>query len=52
MMLESTGLYGESVMHLLDPSDFRVIKSVSLGDKYFGEGADWIKNKNGDKEIH
>lgn len=38
VLLESTGLYGESSVRRLDPETGRVLKRVALPDRYFGEG--------------
>jgi len=35
---ESTGRYGRSELREVDPETGRVLRSVSLGDEYFGEG--------------
>jgi glutamine cyclotransferase len=51
-IIESTGLYGESVIHYLDAKTFKELKVFVLNHKFFGEGSDWIVNKDGQKEIH
>lgn len=36
--MESAGLYGHSLIHLLDTKDFTVKKTTYLGTEYFAEG--------------
>lgn len=38
VLLESTGLYGESSVRRVDPETGRVLKRVALPDRYYGEG--------------
>jgi len=37
-LYESTGLYGESTLRRVDPATGTVLQSVSIPDRYFGEG--------------
>jgi glutamine cyclotransferase len=37
-LYESTGLYGRSKIKVIDLTNDRVIKSIDLGERYFGEG--------------
>jgi len=52
ILLESAGLYGESGMHYLNLDDMSVNNHYQLEGKYFGEGADFILNQAGEKEIY
>lgn len=38
VLLESTGLYGESSVRRVEPATGRVLQRVALPDRYFGEG--------------
>ncbi len=38
VLLESTGLYGESSVRRIDPETGRILKRVALADGYYGEG--------------
>ena len=42
---ESTGLYGESTVRIVDPSTGRVIRSRSLGQEFFGEGLELVGDR-------
>lgn len=50
-MLESTGVYGESVIHYLSFPNMTVLSENALGSAYFGEGCDIVDNK-GALEIY
>ena len=39
---ESTGLYGSSTVRVVDPGTGEVLASVSLDDRYFGEGLEVV----------
>jgi len=52
ILLESAGLYGESGMHYLNLADMTTNSHYQLEGKYFGEGADYILNEAGEKEIY
>lgn len=42
---ESTGLYGESTVRIVDPATGRVIRSRSLGREFFGEGLELVGDR-------
>lgn len=42
---ESTGLYGESTVRIVDPGTGRVIRSRSLGEEFFGEGLELVGDR-------
>lgn len=42
---ESTGLYGESTVRVVDPGTGRVIRSRSLGEEFFGEGLELVGDR-------
>ncbi len=42
---ESTGLYGESTVRIVDPATGRVIRSRSLGQEFFGEGLELVGDR-------
>ena len=42
---ESTGLYGESTVRIVDPATGDVIRSRSLGDGFFGEGLELVGDR-------
>ena len=42
---ESTGLYGESTVRIVDPGTGRVIRSRSLGEGFFGEGLELVGDR-------
>ena len=42
---ESTGLYGESTVRIVDPATGRVIRSRSLGEEFFGEGLELVGDR-------
>ncbi len=44
-LLESTGNYGESKLHILDSNMKQVGKPIQLGDQYFGEGTTLFNGK-------
>jgi glutamine cyclotransferase len=52
VLLESAGLYKESGMHFIDLNDMSLKNSYSLEGKYFGEGADYILDEFGEKQIY
>ena len=41
-LYESTGLYGESTVRILDPKTANVIKTVSMENEVFGEGMTYL----------
>ena len=45
LFYESTGLYGESTVRIVDPGTGRVIRSMSLGPGYFGEGLELVGDR-------
>jgi len=49
--IESTGLYGESVIHYVDRKTMEVGLETKLDKKYFGEGCELI-NLNGESLIY
>jgi len=49
--IESTGLYGESVIHYVDRKTMQVGLETKLGEAYFGEGCELI-NLNGESLIY
>ena len=42
---ESTGLYGSSTVRIVDPETGEVLASVSLDDRYFGEGLEVVGSR-------
>ena len=42
---ESTGLYGESTVRIVDPGTGHVIRSTSLEDGFFGEGLELVGDR-------
>ncbi len=42
---ESTGLYGESTVRIVDPGTGRVVRSRSLGEEFFGEGLELVGDR-------
>ncbi len=42
---ESTGLYGSSTVRIVDPETGEVLASVSLDDRYFGEGLEVVDGR-------
>jgi len=42
---ESTGLYGESTVRIVDPGTGRVIRSRNLGQEFFGEGLEMVGDR-------
>ena len=42
---ESTGLYGESTVRIVDPGTGRVIRSRRLGEDFFGEGLELVGDR-------
>jgi glutamine cyclotransferase len=44
-LYESTGLYGESTVRILDPDTAEVIKSVPMPSTLFGEGMAYINDE-------
>jgi glutamine cyclotransferase len=45
ILVESTGLYGQSTLREVDLETGRVIRQVRLDDRYFGEGAAVLGNR-------
>ena len=45
LFYESTGLYGESTVRIVDPADGEVIASRALGEGYFGEGLEVVGDR-------
>ncbi|CAK74676.1 unnamed protein product (macronuclear) [Paramecium tetraurelia] len=56
VLLESTGLYGDSEIHyvdnVFDKKKIELKLRQPIGKQYFGEGCSKIKNKNGKDEIY
>ncbi|CAD8161147.1 unnamed protein product [Paramecium octaurelia] len=56
VLLESTGLYGDSEIHYInnvfDKKKIELKLRQPIGKQYFGEGCSKIKNKNGKDEIY
>jgi glutamine cyclotransferase len=48
---ETTGLYGSSKLHKIDPQTFQIIQSTTLDNKYFGEGSTYYTDKDGNGRI-
>lgn len=44
-LYESTGLYGRSKVKVIDLANDRVVKSIDLDDRYFGEGLTAVDDK-------
>jgi len=49
--IESTGLYGESVIHYVDRKTLKVGLETELGSEFFGEGCELV-NLNGEQLIY
>ena len=45
VLYESTGLYGESTVRIVDPATGHVIRSTSLEDGFFGEGLELVGDR-------
>ena len=45
LFYESTGLYGQSTVRIVDPGTGEVITSQALGDGYFGEGLEVVGDR-------
>ena len=50
-LYETTGLYGRSKVHVINPETFEVEKSVSLDRAYFGEGSTFYIDKDGNPRL-
>jgi len=50
-LIESTGLYRESLIHSVKLEDMSIIKESQLDKNFFGEGCEIIE-LNGKKEIY
>jgi glutamine cyclotransferase len=46
-LVESTGIYGESLVRVWDPETGVIIKETTLNSKYFGEGLTWYRDEDG-----
>eukprot|EP00804_Cyclotella_cryptica_P029106 CCRYP_005283-RA/>CCRYP_005283-RA protein AED:0.21 eAED:0.21 QI:0/0.66/0.5/1/0.33/0.25/4/85/927 len=51
MIYESTGLYGNSKLHKINPESFEVESSVDIERKYFGEGSTFFTDSDGNARI-
>lgn len=50
LLVESTGLYGQSLVRIWDPQTGQVIRETPvLDDAYFGEGLTWYRDANGNE---
>lgn len=45
LFYESTGLYGQSTVRIVDPATGQVLSSVMLGEEYFGEGLEVVDDR-------
>ena len=45
LFYESTGLYGQSTVRIVDPATGQVLSSVVLGEEYFGEGLEVVDDR-------
>eukprot|EP01082_Thalassiosira_pseudonana_P003016 g3450.t1 g3450 contig12:2098874-2101171(-) len=51
MIYETTGLYGQSKLRMIDPSTFEILQSVDVESKYFGEGSTFYTDADGNERI-
>jgi len=52
VLLESAGLYGESSIQHLNLDNMTITDQHKLENKYFGEGADFVTDDNGEIEVY
>ena len=51
MIYETTGLYGNSKLHKINPESFEVEASVDIERKYFGEGSTFFTDSDGNARV-
>ena len=51
MIYETTGLYRQSKVRIINPDTFAVEKSVDTDPQYFGEGSTFYRDKDGNARL-